>query len=44
MAANQAQFSSAGSYTEMLNYAKDGAHFVALANYGKIDHRRAPRP
>ena len=35
VAANQAQFSSAGSYTEMLTYAKDGAHFVALADYGK---------
>jgi len=35
VAANQAQFSSAGSYTEMLTYAKDGAKFVALADYGK---------
>jgi NitT/TauT family transport system substrate-binding protein len=35
VAANQAQFSSAGSYTEMLNYSKNGAKFVAIADYGK---------
>ncbi len=35
VAANKAQFSSAGSYTEMLNYSKDGAKFVAIADYGK---------
>jgi NitT/TauT family transport system substrate-binding protein len=35
VAANTAQFSSAGSYTEMLNYSKDGASFVALVDYGK---------
>lgn len=37
VAADKAQFSSAGSYTEMLNYAKDGARFVAVANYGKTN-------
>jgi len=35
VAANTAQFSSAGSYTEILNYSVDGASFVALADYGK---------
>jgi len=35
VAAGQAQFSSAGSYTEILNYSKDGAAFVALVDYGK---------
>jgi len=35
VAANTAQFSSAGSYTEILNYSVDGAKFVALADYGK---------
>jgi NitT/TauT family transport system substrate-binding protein len=35
VASDQAQFSSAGSYTEMLTYAKDGARFVAVADYGK---------
>ncbi len=35
VASDQAQFSSAGSYTEMLNFAKDGARFVAVADYGK---------
>jgi ABC-type nitrate/sulfonate/bicarbonate transport system substrate-binding protein len=34
--ANTAQFASAGSYTEMLGYNKDGAHFVALAIDGKV--------
>jgi NitT/TauT family transport system substrate-binding protein len=37
VASNQAQFSSAGSYTEMLNFAKDGARFVAVADYGKTN-------
>ncbi len=35
VAAGQAQFSSAGSYTELLNFSKDGAEFVALVAYGK---------
>ena len=35
IAANQAQFSSAGSYTELLRFAKDGARLVAVAQYGK---------
>lgn len=35
IAAGTAQFSSAGSYTEILNYSVDGASFVALADYGK---------
>jgi len=35
IASNTAQFSSAGSYTEILNYSVDGAEFVALVNYGK---------
>ena len=35
VAANQAQFSSAGSYTELLRFAKDGARLVAVAQYGK---------
>jgi hypothetical protein len=35
VAGGQAQFSSAGSYTEMLNFSGDGAEFVALVNYGK---------
>lgn len=30
VAANQAQFSSAGSYTELLRFAKDGARLVAV--------------
>ena len=34
VASNTAQFSSAGSYTEILNFSKDGAAFVALADYG----------
>jgi ABC-type nitrate/sulfonate/bicarbonate transport system substrate-binding protein len=34
--ANKAQFSSAGSYTEMLNNQKDGAQFVALVQEGKV--------
>jgi ABC-type nitrate/sulfonate/bicarbonate transport system substrate-binding protein len=36
IAAGQAQFSSAGSYTEILNYSKDGAEYVALVDYGKV--------
>ena len=39
--AGQAQFSSAGSYTEILNYSKDGAKFVAVADYGKTPDRGA---
>lgn len=35
VASDTAQFSSAGSYTEILNYSVDGASFVALADYGK---------
>ena len=34
--ANTAQFASAGSYVEMLNNAKDGAKFVAVAVDGKV--------
>jgi NitT/TauT family transport system substrate-binding protein len=36
VAAGQAQMSSAGSYTEILNFTKSGAAFVAVADYGKI--------
>lgn len=36
VAANQAQFSSAGNFTEILNFSTSGARFVALANYGKV--------
>ena len=53
IAGNQAQFSSAGNFTEILNYSNGGAEYVALVNYGKVpiegaghqgpdDHR--PRP
>lgn len=35
VAAGTAQFSSAGSYTEIINYSKDGAKFVATVDYGK---------
>ncbi len=35
VAAGQAQMSSAGSYTEILNYSKGGAKFVAVNDYGK---------
>lgn len=35
VAANEAQFSSAGNYSEILNFSVDGAEFLALANYGK---------
>jgi ABC-type nitrate/sulfonate/bicarbonate transport system substrate-binding protein len=34
--ANKAQFASAGSFTEMLNFQKDGASFVAVAHEGKV--------
>jgi NitT/TauT family transport system substrate-binding protein len=36
VAAGQAQMSSAGSFTEIANYAKDGAQFVGVVDYGKI--------
>jgi NitT/TauT family transport system substrate-binding protein len=36
VAAGQAQMSSAGSFTEIANYAKDGAQFVGVLDYGKI--------
>lgn len=32
----KAHFSSAGNYTEMLNYARNGGQFVALVDYGKV--------
>lgn len=32
----RAQFSSAGNYTEMLNYARNGGDFVAVIDYGKV--------
>ncbi len=35
VASNEAQFSSAGSYTEILNNTGEGAEFVAFINYGK---------
>jgi len=35
VAAGTANFSSAGSYTEILNNSGDGAEFVALVDYGK---------
>ncbi|MEO5901774.1 MAG: ABC transporter substrate-binding protein, partial [Ilumatobacteraceae bacterium] len=35
VAAGQAQFSSAGNYTEILKYSTGGAAFVALVDYGK---------
>ena len=35
VAGGQGQMSSAGSYTEILNYSKGGAKFVAVADYGK---------
>ena len=34
-ASDQAQFSSAGNYTEILNYSGEGAEFVAFVDYGK---------
>jgi ABC-type nitrate/sulfonate/bicarbonate transport system substrate-binding protein len=36
VAANTAQFSSAGSYVEQLNFSKDGAELVTVAVDGKI--------
>jgi NitT/TauT family transport system substrate-binding protein len=36
VASGQAQFSSAGNFTEILNFSTGGAKFVALADYGKI--------
>ncbi len=36
VASDQAQFSSAGSYTEILNFSTGGAKFEAIADYGKI--------
>ena len=36
VAGGQAQFGAAGSYTEMLNYSKGGAKFIAVVDYGKI--------
>jgi NitT/TauT family transport system substrate-binding protein len=35
VAGGQGQLSSAGSYTEILNFSKDGAKFEAVADYGK---------
>jgi ABC-type nitrate/sulfonate/bicarbonate transport system substrate-binding protein len=35
VASNEAQFSSAGNYTEILNNTGEGAEFVAFINYGK---------
>ena len=35
VASDQAQFSSAGSYTEVLNFSGEGAEFVVLTDYGK---------
>jgi ABC-type nitrate/sulfonate/bicarbonate transport system substrate-binding protein len=35
VAANKAQFSSAGNYSEILNFSTNDASFVALADYGK---------
>jgi len=35
VASGEAQFSSAGAYTEILNFSQDGAAFVALTDYGK---------
>jgi NitT/TauT family transport system substrate-binding protein len=35
VAAGQAQFASAGSYSEVVSYSKNGAHFTALAVEGK---------
>ncbi len=35
VAGGQAQLSSAGAYTEILNFSKDGAKFVAVTDYGK---------
>ena len=35
VASDEAQFSSAGNYTEILNNSGNGAEFVAFINYGK---------
>ncbi len=35
VAKNEAQFSSAGNYTEILNFTTEGAEFVATVDYGK---------
>jgi ABC-type nitrate/sulfonate/bicarbonate transport system substrate-binding protein len=35
VAAGQAQLSSAGAFTELLNFSTGGAKFVAVADYGK---------
>ncbi len=35
VASGQVQFSSAGSYTELVNFSKDGAAFSAFIAYGK---------
>ena len=35
MGSNQAQFASAGNYTEILNFSGEGAEFVAFIDYGK---------
>ena len=35
VAVGQAQFASAGNYSEILNLSKDGAKFVATIDYGK---------
>ena len=36
VASDQAQFSSAGNFTEILKYSTGGAAYVALVNYGKV--------
>lgn len=36
IASNTAQFSSAGNFTEILNYSNSGAEYEALVNYGKV--------
>jgi NitT/TauT family transport system substrate-binding protein len=36
VASDEAQFSSAGNYTEILNNTGEGAEFVAFINYGKV--------
>ena len=35
VASGKAQFASAGNFTEILNFSKSGAKFVAVADYGK---------
>jgi ABC-type nitrate/sulfonate/bicarbonate transport system substrate-binding protein len=35
VAANEAQFASAGNFTEIVNYTAEGAEYVAVVNYGK---------